>query len=224
MTDYRRDECLKCLRVRLHERSGHEARANRLEASLLEPAIRRCRVGKFPWVLPRREVRRERRLLHQRGGPIVQTGDVWPPSTLCDNPATRLECRVETPEELRVIANPMKGRRAEDGIGGGDHWQSRGIGEHELNLTPESGAQKIARDLQHVGGEIDSDRATARETLEQFLRQSACSTADVEDQFVSVEREPFEDGSAPIELRRGDLMVGVCVPFAHTQSRIPLTT
>ena len=119
-----------------------------------------------------------------------------------------------------MIVDPVERGGAEDRVRLLTRRQTCSISEDELNLSAEARTQKIARDPQHVRRQIDSNRAAVRKTLEDLRSQPAGSAADVEHRFVSLERESLEYRGAPIELRRGDVMVGAGIPLAHTQTRI----
>jgi hypothetical protein len=110
-------------------------------------------------------------------------------------------------EESSVVANPVKCRRTEDGIGQTRNWQVRCIRADQLNATAESRPQKLSCDLQHVRGQVDGDDTAAWQTLEQFLGEAPRPAADIEHELVSGKREPFENFPSPFELRRGHLMV-----------------
>ena len=88
------------------------------------------------------------------------------------------------------------------------------ITDDQIQPSSEVLRQVLARGVQHVLREIDSDYLSVRQGLQQLGGETSGSAACVEDPFVPAKVKTGENFFAPVHLRTREAMVNGGVPFA----------
>ena len=188
-----------------------------------EPGRAQPRLGvlgrrELPVGRPALQVLGVRRLLGHVQPGLLDRRDVAGAAALGDEPAARLEGRVQPREQARVVEDPVERRRREDRVDGLLQLELEQVRLADVDRR----RQLVARALDHRPRAVDRDHAPAREALEQQPRHAARPAARVEHRLVAVEEEPVEHVGPHRGHRRRQALVGRGVPVArlcHTNVR-----
>ena len=204
-------------RVRRRDRIWLEPRLHVLEADPLEPLGRLLGACEVPRPPPAGQVGGVRLLTRYGAGGLVESLDVplsphWatslPPGAIAAwsraNRASWSAIQWKTAFEKAAStgASSVSSVRSAS--------EDRGTGRVQCG----------ARVLHHRRGRVDCHHVPAGQALEQHPRDPAGAASGVEHGLVALERQPLEHGPRPLDLRRGDTVIGRGVPVAcHRRER-----
>jgi hypothetical protein len=134
---------------------------------------------------------------------------------LGNEPTSGAEGAEEAAEQPVVIGQPVEGGGAEDGIRCPFELEVLQVGAAEGDAVAEGGSEVRCRFIDHVLRLVDGDDMAVGEAFEQKFSEAAGATAGIDDSFAAVEGQAIEHRAAPIDVRIGDAVVALGVPFAQ---------
>ena len=117
-------------------------------------------------------------------------------------------------EQPIVIVQPVKCGGAEDRVDGDVRDERREVGADEGHAVTEL-RQAPPCLLDHVRRAIDRDDVPARQPLREDAGEPTAAAARVDHRLSSFERKTLEDAKSPRELRIGEALVGLGIPFVR---------
>lgn len=212
--DDRADELAERRRVLERRRSFFEIARDIREAGPTQSLRRGIRPLEVPGGLEADEPLRERLTAKDVLGVRMEPFEIPDSAALSDEAPTTAEGSVNALEQPIVIVQPVERRGAEDGICRRVRDVRREVCADELDAIAER-RKPPARFLDHVRGAVDRDDATARQSLREHAREPSAAAARIDDGLTTFEWKAVEHAEPPVELRVGDTLVSLGIPFVR---------